>query len=502
MRILIVFLLIFAGVVFSAYAAVVPVAVDFYPGGVKVIFEANAAPNMSFQIPSAFNFDSVKPLPAPGLTLDYFQKRNIINSDTVPDTLKELDKKIKEKEREVDLLSGQIAANKSNLDMIMNLSKGGSKPQKPTEYIGALMGRYSESSVNINLLSRRLDAAKSDLEKLNKTYKNNLPAGYDQLIEINMGVKGTGKVRLEAYSNAARWTPSYKMNLNSDTGEVRSTLMAQAYQKTGITYSGEINFFTQNPPAGAISLPKANPMVVDFLQEASPAQSAKAAMNQISEMPMMEMSKEFETDAAPIVFESLTNFSVKGRGRLGGDGALVSIDLGSYSYKAELKTVLFRDYSQEGHLVVKLPKIAEPMLPGTADLSVDEQSSGTTRIGNHGRGDDVNIPFGLMPLIKVNKTTNVTKSGSSGFMSGTVQDGYTLEAVNGSKMEAEIELVDRIPFSANDKIIVDQITITPPPTTNKENVLTWNMKLKPGENRKFTVSYRVRYPSDKRIYYR
>ncbi len=503
MRILSAFLLILAAFIFPAQAAIVPVLMDIYPSGVKVIFETDAAPNMTMQIPAAFNFDSVKPVVTPGIAVDYFQKRNIINSDAVPGTLKELDKKIKDKEREIDTLAAQISAGKGNLEMIMNITKGDIRAQNPTDYIKSLMAAYSDSSVDMNLLTRKLDTAKADLARMKESYQNSLPAGYDRLIEISMGVRGTGKVRLEAYSYAAGWSPSYKMNLNSKTGEVKSTFVAQAFQKTGVAYNGEISFFTQNPPSGPISIPTASPMVVDLVPESrpAPAPSVKAFMNQASETPVADMAMSRAEAAAPAVFESLTNFSVKGRGRLGGDGAPVSVDLGNYSYKAELKTILNRDYSREGHLVVKLTKIAEPILPGYIDLSVDGQNSGTTYIINYGRGEDVSIPFGFMPLIKVNKTSNVTKSGS-GFISGTVQDGYTLEAVNGSNMEAEIELVDRIPFSANEKIAVDQIAVNPAPTTNKENVLTWNIRLKPGENRKFTVSYRLRYPSDKQIYYR
>jgi uncharacterized protein (TIGR02231 family) len=472
---------------------------DFYRSGVKVVFEADAAPDMVFHIPSAFSFDSVKPLTASGITLDYFQKRKIINNNTVPDTLKELDKKIKEKEREIDVLSAQIAAGKKNLEMMMNLSKGEVMSKDPVTYIKSLMGLYSESSVNINLFSRNLALAEADLAKLNEMYRNNLPADHDQLTEITMGVRGAGKVKVEAYSYDAGWTPSYRMNLNGKTGEIKSTFAALAHQKTGITYSGEISFFTQNLPSGYISVPKASPLVVDFRE--SPAAPAMKRMSQANIAEVMEPYSASEIYAEPVVYESLTNFSVKGRGRVSGDGAYVTIDLGNYTYRAELKATLFRDYSQEGYLVAKLSKIAEPMLPGYADLSVDGQSSGNTNIKNYGRGDDVEIPFGLTPLIRVNKTTNVTKSGGS-FITGAIQDGYILEAVNGSQIEAEIELIDRIPFAANDKITVDQISINPPPEINKENVLTWKMKLKPGETKKFTVNYRIKYPSNKQINYR
>lgn len=486
----------------SANAAARVKSMDLYPSGAKVVFEVDAGANMSFQIPASFNIDSVKPVSVPGITVDYFQKAHVYNSDNVPDVLKDLHRTIQNKEAEVAKLAAQISSNKSNLEMIMKLTSGDVSAPNPTEYVKSLMAVYEESSVNVNLLTSKHKEAVNELNKLKDDYRRRLPANYEQLIDINMGVKGQGKVLIEAFSNAAGWSPSYKMDLSSKTGEVRSIFVAQAHQRTGLNYNGNISFYTQNPPAGSLYAPRPNAMIVDFVPEERPAPAASRMMNQVAVEAVFDLAEPAPAPTPPMITESLTNFAVKGKASLKGDGAVVSVDLGETKYKAGIKVVLYRDYSREGHLIAKLEKIPEPFLTGFAELSVDGQNSGQTMLANYGRGEDVNIPFGFMPLIKVNKTTNVQKTGSGVFSGGTINDGYILEVVNGSEITAEIELIDRVPYSANDKITVDNVAIEPKADNDKNGVLTWKMTLKPGENRKFKVDYRVKHPSDKKVYFR
>lgn len=499
-------LLLAAALPLTTQAAPRAVSMDIYSNGALVIFELDAAEDMTFQLPGAFDLNSVKAIIPADMTLTYFQKASVPASDSVPDSLKGLHAAVKTKETEALTLSARIEAAKSSLDLITNLSnnEGTISAADLSEFAKSLLDLYSASNVDINLLGQQYKEVKKDLDKLRRLYQQRLPHNYEYLVDVNMGVTGKGKIRVEAFSSAASWTPSYTMNLDSKTGQVRSVFKANAHQRTGLTYSGDITFYTQTPPRGAISVPKPFPMVVDFVPEESPIPAAPKIMrNQMAEEAKMVADRDYAPAQEPMVMESLTNFAIKGKGRLTGDGSTVSVALGETRYQGKLRTILYRNFSREGHLIVTLEKIAGPLLPGTAELTVDGQSSGRTQIANYGRGEDVEIPFGYMPLIKVNKTDNVSRTGSGGlFSSGTVQDGYMLEVVNGSNMQTDIELIDRIPFSANDKITVDSISITPAPDINKENVLTWKMTLKPGESRKFNVSYRVKHPSDKDIYYR
>ncbi|MDR2870134.1 MAG: DUF4139 domain-containing protein [Deferribacteraceae bacterium] len=483
-----------------AFAAVQVDSMDIYPRGVKVVFAVDAAPNMSFQLPAAFELESVRPLYSQGITVDYFQKAFISKADAVPETLRALYNSIKAKEEELARLAARSSAAGDQLKMLMNISNRDIAASNPSEYVKSLLAYYVDASTEINLLASKHTELSAELKRLQEDYQNRMPANNDRLIDISMGVRGSGKVLIEAYSPHAGWNPSYKMNLNSKTGELRSILVAQAYQKTGLNYNGAVSFNTQALPRGSMAIPKPRPMVVDF-QTANDTSGDRFFMNQVSRAPVaMEMAV---AEDAPMVTESLTNFTIAGRGNILGDGTAVAIDLGEQSLKAKLKAVLFRDYSRDAYLVVTLEKIAEPFMQGSAELAVDGKSSGQTQIANYGRGEDVEIAFGFMPLIKVNKTTNVSKTGSTGLISkGTLDEGYELEVVNGSSLTMDIELLDRLPYSANDKISVENIVIEPAASKNEENVLTWKMTLKAGETKKFKVSYRVKHPADRPVWFR
>ena len=81
--------------------------------------------------------------------------------------------------------------------------------------------------------------------------------------------------------------------------------------------------------------------------------------------------------------------------------------------------------------------------------------------------------------------------------------GYTLEVTNGMDTEREITVMDRLPLPIVDKVTLDVRKIDPEPDKrDRENRLTWNIKLAPGETKKITVEYTIRYPGDETLEYR
>jgi hypothetical protein len=193
---------------------------------------------------------------------------------------------------------------------------------------------------------------------------------------------------------------------------------------------------------------------------------------------------------------------ITGNGRVISDNMPVSIELGAITYRAKPSVIMYRDLSRSGLLIAFIDSLKEPVLPGTATMYVDDQFSGYTTVAYTGRGEPLKLAVGYAPLIKINKETDAGHS-STGFFasSGITQSGYSLEAINGSSMDLDIELTDRIPFSVDDKIVVETITINPAPDKNEDNILTWKFHLKKGESKTFKVQYRIKHPADKELFY-
>ncbi|HMN73476.1 MAG TPA: DUF4139 domain-containing protein, partial [Rhodoblastus sp.] len=64
-------------------------------------------------------------------------------------------------------------------------------------------------------------------------------------------------------------------------------------------------------------------------------------------------------------------------------------------------------------------------------------------------------------------------------------------------------VVDRVPFSENSAISVEQLPQTTPPTDkqvgDKRGVMAWSLDLKPGEQKDIRLAWRMKWPADRDV---
>jgi len=194
--------------------------------------------------------------------------------------------------------------------------------------------------------------------------------------------------------------------------------------------------------------------------------------------------------------------SVKGSGRLKGDGVFTNVELGRFGFPSTPLLIAIPELSREAWVVASLEVIPDAFLPGVAALYVDGVASGRTNIPEMGLQGT--LPFGMAQRVTAEKKRAVGRTGTTwlGLGRGTLQDGYTIEVTNNMDAEREIEIRDRLPLPADDRITLESVRITPAPALqDDENRLTWKMTLKPGETGRITVEYTLRYPGDETLVY-
>lgn len=471
---------------------------EIYPNGVKVIFEINATGEMRFELPAAFDANRVKPVVTPGLELLYFQVKSIHKPHFVPKALEESAAKIRELDEEINLLNSkkELLDGHNSLYSVM------------PEQIGADAGAYVRDVQKLRLenldesarITSELYKRRKERDIIANDYNEKLPPNPDYAIEVKTGVKA-GKLIIEAFSPYGGWNPSYRLNLNSETGEIEAVFLAGIHQRTGVSFAGEVRLFTQAPSI-AVKLPKLNTWPVDFYEEPARPAPTKMTLERKMEHISFNMEEGEISDAAVIpaqaavMAESPVNISINTVAKIDGNGAPVSVNLKKFTLHSKHKVRLASDYGNAGWLVCEIDDMPEPLLPGAIDLYVDGQPSGSITTGYVGRGVKAELPFGQMPLIKLKKTGITAKSGTGRFLSssGSIEDGYTLEITNGSGMKIDIELFDRVPYPINDKINL-VFTAMPEPDGNRENVLKWDFTMEPGDKRAIEVRYKIKYPA-------
>jgi uncharacterized protein (TIGR02231 family) len=495
-------------------AAPAPLGADFYPYGAKFVFQVEPRPdgNFEFELPGAFDPDSVRFLKREALV--FVRAESVTREDWTPPALQSLRSKIDAKDRELKLLRSRQAAVSQAIERLnFPLPKdfGGKDIIFYLEESHAMLSRLGAERVDLDLGAEK---AEKELNALRAEYERGIPDGAEAAVKVEGSSAEGGPLLFEAFTRSAGWTVLYDMNLDSATGDIRAAMRAQAWQKTGIDAAGEFTFHTRQP-SFAIQSPEVWPLTVSLkITQPSPHPSRSeiydapdALMETAADAPMPEPrapqnASKKEMNSLPSVTPTLADVSVKGKGALKGDGTPEEVSLGPLRLKSVPVLVSIPEQNREAWIIASMDSIPQPLLPGTAKLSVDGALTGALAIPEYGGGQTY-LPFGMTSRLTARKNRRVSKTGSSWLGKGILEDGYTLEITNGMDAERELTVKDRIPVPVSDKISIEVTKIDPAPTERDEdNRLTWKIAVKPGETKKIAVEYTLRYPGEETLEYR
>jgi hypothetical protein len=215
------------------------------------------------------------------------------------------------------------------------------------------------------------------------------------------------------------------------------------------------------------------------------------------------IQEEF-AQSPPQMVSGLISVVIDTQGNIKGDGITEEIFLGNYSIDSNITLVSVPEFGKTVYLVTKTSPLKQTIIAGNARFYVDGSASSNFQIKSYTEGEEAELTFGTAPLINVEKKNIISKSDSSWWgSSGYLNDGYTIEITNGMSTLQTITVKDRIPISANSKILVKDIKFNPIPSEKTEdNLLTWDIKINPGEESKISVNYTLEFPSTESLIFK
>lgn len=494
------FLFGFSGV--GAADSILPAVskVDLYPRGARILFSVPAAPSVSFELPGTFDPSTVRPLPGEGQKILSFEAASVPRPGWIPEALMDLHGRIRENEDILAVLTGRSSAIRQSFDLLSGPLPKDLKGSDMPEYVEAARKIREKLETELIALSSEMDETRKTLEALKADFSARMPEGSDTAVRVSARVNGGESLFVEAWTQYAGWNPFYRMNLDTPSGAIHSSLLSRARQHTGIVLEGDL-FFHTTVPSTTVAPPDLPPLVADF---ASKTVRRALMMEDMSISPRAEFKHGAPAPAAPPeIVQSMTDMTARARGTLPGDNSPAEFLLGEFELKSEVSIVSVPVLSEEAWITAEAKKIATPLLPGTAELSVDGKLSAKTTLPEQGTGTDIRLAFGKMPLVKAVREKMVSREGSTWTGKGRLEDGYSIEITNGLEKKITVILKDRIPVSAQEKISVETMKIEPrPDEQDKENILSWKLSLAPGEKKKVEVLLRIGYPADETIVFR
>ena len=209
-------------------------------------------------------------------------------------------------------------------------------------------------------------------------------------------------------------------------------------------------------------------------------------MNDYTTIEEQELNVSFDID---IPYDILSN------------GKAHSVSLKDIKIPATYKYYAAPKVEKEAFLLAELNDYAKyNLLPGEANIVFEGMYVGKTTINPNQTQDTLNLSIGRDKKISIKRERITDKSGTK-FLSSYKEQTFTYDITvrNNKKEDINMLLKDQYPLSTDKEITVELLEKDGAKENEETGVLTWEIKLKPNETKKYRISYKVKYPKDKII---
>lgn len=140
------------------------------------------------------------------------------------------------------------------------------------------------------------------------------------------------------------------------------------------------------------------------------------------------------------------------------------------------------------------------LISGPTHVYFQDTYVGESYINTANVSDTLMLSFGRDSKVLVDKKLSEEFSNTNTIGSNK-KDTYTYEIIvkNNTSSTLTMDLFDQVPISQESDITVSVDEISGAAMSEETGILIWKVKLKPGEQQKYKISFTVKYPKDKNI---
>ncbi len=491
--------------------------VNLKAGKTKLIF-TNLSPKInskSIRITTGKNIDLL------GITstVNYLaEEKNLPRTKRLQDSLQLISDKIQN-------ISDQADAYTIEKKMLLsNISIGGQNKGVSVTELKMASDFYRTRITEVN---RKLSILKSQKNKLTKESQKvqkqlnelNVNSNYSRS-EISVLVASesavSSKIELKYIINTAGWSPSYDIKATDTDKPVKLEYRAKVYNNSEIDWKNiKIKLSTADPNL-SITKPILNPWYLkyktySYYNNARYKKTEGYIQNKIqsNNMPMVSQDEESleenvvvsDTYADAEVPELSAEFNIKKTYDIPSDDKPYIVDINEYELPASYKHYAVTKLDKDVFLLARITGWQDlNLIEGPANVYYSGTYLGQAFIDIRNVKDTLDLSLGRDGKVLVTRTK--LKAYSSSKIIGTKRKEtmtYELIARNNRKSEINLQILDQIPISQTDEIEVKVLETSGAVANETTGKLKWEFKLKPGETKKITLSFEIKYPKNKEI---
>ncbi len=348
------------------------------------------------------------------------------------------------------------------------------------------------------------------------------------VVRVAVAQPGQFEAALAYTVGGASWTPSYDARVLSGEHAVALGYFGVVRQSTGEDWADvALTLSTARPSLGgaAPTLTAWNLDVVDLRlqQELAKRAEVEAMAKRRAALPTAAMAREvnlqaftsnapdadavtlekFEVSAATAAIEAgatSASFKIASASSIPSDGSAQKVPIMTARLAAAPEYLTVPKRQATAFLTAKVVNSSDfPLLAGAMNVFLDGTFVATSRLRTVMAGEKFDLALGADEGISVKhkrvqkftEDTGLTNSGKR------VTYEYLLTIQNNKKTAERVIVVDQLPLSRNEKVVVKQLA--PAASEVKptdEGALKWTLDLKPGEKRELTVKFTIEHPND------
>ena len=391
---------------------------------------------------------------------------------------------------------------------------------KVVSFLGDGQKAQASQSRMIEVTRRDLKAKADALQKkLGEYLSQNAKQMTYASVEVSASTEGSLDLELGYVVIGATWGPTYEARADIDKGEVELTYMGQVTQRTAEDWSGvELALSTAKPAVGAAppemypwflrlyepvmlmgraegGMAKSKAMRMDAVGEEKDELQHYGEVNAPAPMPAEVMTAEAVATGPTVMFKTATKQDIPA------DGAAHKVTISVDWFKSEFEYYAVPKLMQYAYLRGVLTNDREyPLLAGPVSVFINDDYLGRSALPLTASGEKLELALGVDEGIKVKRELMKREEEDAGLTSKDrrVTLAYKVTVESFKKAAHKMTMVDQIPVSQQEEIVVKEIKIAPAPTERDEKgKLTWKFEVAPKEKKEFWIEFSVRYPKDR-----
>lgn len=386
--------------------------------------------------------------------------------------------------------------------------------------------RIKEINTELFSLNQKINLQNESLVKLNQQLmelnaKNNQPSA-EITILLSSAIKTTTTISLKYIVSDAGWAPSYELRAEDVNQPIELKYRAKVFNNTGVDWNDiKVKLSTADPTQSAAK-PVLSTWNLDYTAGMNYKKSysssnynsnAQLADGYFQNAPMSvnaipELSQRPQQQVVqPIQYEEIqvselsAEFDIKNNYSIPADSKPYIVDVTEYKLPATFQHYSAPKVVRDAFLLARITGWEDlDLVEGPANVYYGGTYVGQSYIYTRSVDDTLDLSLGrdnkvLVTRSKVKEYCNKKLFGS------TVKETFAYEMVikNNRKTPIQIDLQDQLPISTQSDILVEAIETSKGELDSKTGQLTWSYSLQPGEVKKTTLSFSIKYPKNATI---